>query len=225
MRTFSLKITAFNPLWGYKRKEDVRCFHSVFNFLTKMLFPRFFIIIISISLVGMQRVPPPNILDQNGLDPNAFLIEELTTTSTSAPSTATTASNTTTTASTTITTTMTTTTKTKGRKNNSTEFISRVAKAIKKEIEVEWTDGQIGGLASGVVSLAAFLMWLTYNIVSYVRNNEDWSFRDLAGHIFGLVVEHVTRIRPRDNHANQGRLDRAIHDNDANEARVRHTEV
>ena len=100
------------------------------------------------------------------------------------------------------------------------KFIKRVAEAIKEEIVDEWTSGEISGLASGLLSLVAFLIWLTYNIVAYLRNEEDPTFCGLLGHLLGLAFEHFTRVRPQN--LNQARLNRAVLDNDVNEARARH---
>ena len=107
--------------------------------------------------------------------------------------------------------------------NNNTikkdKFIKRVAQAIKEEIVDEWTTGEVSGLVSGVLSVAAFLIWLTYSIVTYVRNQEEVTCSGLFGHILGLAFEHLTRMRPNPR-ANQDRLDRAIHDNDVNANRA-----
>ena len=105
------------------------------------------------------------------------------------------------------------------------KFIKRVAQAIKEEIVDEWTSGEITSLSTGVLSVTAFLIWMIYSTVIYIKKEEDWNFRGLVGHLFGLVVEYVTRIRPQNNHLNQERLDRVAQDNATNEARVRHTEV
>ena len=180
-----------------------------------MLFPRSLILASLIVASNLQRVPSPKELEESGLDPDAFDRDVPTDIPTDIPTTTT---STTTSMTTTLTTTLTTTTLT-ANKTTTNKFIKRVAQAIKEEIVDEWTPGEISGLASGVVSIVAFLIWLTYTIVTYVRNEEDVTFCGLMGHLLGLAFEHFTRVRPQD--INQARLGRAVLDNDANEARVR----
>ena len=163
---------------------------------------RAFIFFIILGVTVSQRLLPARQYDELGLDDDSYVKGEE---DDDENYNTTTAMTTTTTPSTTTQTTTTLTTTTTNENNNNTKntnkFIKRVAAAIKEEIKTQWTQGEIGGLISGLISIVAFLIFFIYSVVMYVRSQDQLTFAGLRTFMLGLCLEHVFRIRPRQNEA------------------------
>ena len=164
-----------------------------------------FFIILGITV--LQRLLSPRRYNELGLDDDSYIKGE---DDDDDNYNTTTAITTTTTLSTTTQTTTTRTTTTNENNNNTkntNKFIKRVAAAIKEEIKTQWTQGEIGGLISGLISIVAFLIFFIYSVVKYVQSQDQLTFAGLRTFMLGLCLELVFRIRPhQDEAAAPGRL-------------------
>ena len=162
-----------------------------------------FFIILGVTV--SQRLLPPRRYDELGLDDDSYVKgeddDDDNYNTTTAMTTTTTPSTTTQPTTTQTTTTLTTTNENNNNTKNTNKFIKRVAAAIKQEIKTQWTQGEIGGLISGLISIVAFLVFFIYSVVKYVQSQDQLTFAGLRTFMLGLCLEHVFRIRPRQHEA------------------------
>ena len=76
-----------------------------------------------------------------------------------------------------------------------------MAAEVKKKLQEELSDAEIGGIISGVATFIAASIFFIYSTVKYVKSQDHLTFRGLANFMAGLCLEFLFRIRRQDQEA------------------------